>query len=202
MLLLPEAVYMMNTYPRWAVAGAIAALVLWQAASCCVLGGATSPPVTPISPSKELAQAMRERVMQVKSVPGPFTIELSDQELTSYVIGLTQSGAGEFPARDMQIAFGEGTVDIWATFIDVAPTDVPVYVRAKIEARDGQLLFVILEANAGRFPVPGAMRESISQSLSETLAELEFGLWIDDVRIEPGLMALSGRITGQIPDLP
>ncbi len=193
---------MTNTLPRWAVAGMIATLVLWQASSCCVLGGAISPPVTPIVPSKEQAQALRERVMQVKSSPGPFTIEISDQELTSYIIGLLQSGAGEFPARDMQIAFGEGTVDVWATFIEIAPTDVPAYVRAKVEARDGQLLFVILEANAGQFPVPGAMRESISQSLSETLAELEFGLWIDDVQVEPGVMVLSGQITGQIPDLP
>ena len=193
---------MTNTLPRWAVAGVIAALVLWQASSCCVLGGATSPPMTPIAPSKEQAQELRDRVMQSKSAPGPFTIEISDRELTSYIIGLLQSGAGEFPARDMQIAFGEGTVEVWATFIEIAPTDVPAYVRAKVEARDGQLLFVILEANAGRFPVPGAMRESISQSLSETLAELEFGLWIDDVRVEPGVMTLSGQITGQIPDLP
>ena len=193
---------MTNTLPRWAVAGVIAALVLWQASSCCVLGGATSPPMTPIAPSKEQAQELRERVMQSKSAPGPFTLAISDRELTSYIIGLLQSGAGEFPARDMQIAFGDGTVEVWATFIEIAPTDVPVYVRAQVEARDGQLSFVILKANAGRFPVPGAMRESISQSLSETLAELEFGLWIDDVRVEPGVMTLSGQITGQIPDLP
>ena len=193
---------MTNTLPRWAVAGMIAALVLWQASSCCVLGGATSPPMTPIAPSKEQAQELRERVMQSKSAPGPFTLAISDRELTSYIIGLLQSGAGEFPARDMQIAFGDGTVEVWATFIEIAPTDVPTYVRARVEARDGQLSFVILKANAGRFPVPGAMRESISQSLSETLAELEFGLWIDDVRVEPGVMTLSGQITGQIPDLP
>jgi hypothetical protein len=193
---------MMQPFPRWAAASAIVALVLWQAASCCVLGGASSPPVTPIAPSKELAQGLRERVMQVKSSLGPFTIEISDQELASYVIGLLQSGAGEFPARDMQIAFGEGIVHVWATFIDIAPTDVPVYIRAKVEAQDGQLVFVILEANAGRFPVPGAMRESISQSLSETLAELGYGLWIDDVQVDPGTVTLSGQITGQIPDLP
>ena len=143
---------MTNTLPRWAVAGVIAALVLWQASSCCVLGGATSPPATPIAASKEQAQDLRERVMQSKSAPGPFTIEIGDQELTSYVVGLLQSGAGEFPARDMQIAFGEGIVEVWATFIEIAPTDVPAYVRARVEARDGQLSFVILEANAGRFP--------------------------------------------------
>jgi len=193
---------MMTKYPWWMVAGVIAILVIWQAASCCLLERAISPPVTPIAPSSEQAQALRERVMQVKSSPGPFTIEIGDQELTSYVIGLLQSGAGQFPARDMQIAFGEGTVDVWATFIEIAPTDIPAYVRVKVEARDGQLSFVILEANAGRVPVPGAMRESISQSLSETLAELEFGLWIDDVRVEPGVMTFSGRIIGPIPDLP
>jgi hypothetical protein len=63
-------------------------------------------------------------------------------------------------------------------------------------------VFYIVEANAGQFPVPGTMRESISQSLSETLAELQLGLWIDDVEIQSGQMVLSGEVTGPIPDLP
>jgi hypothetical protein len=145
---------------------------------------------------------MRERVMRTKSGVGPFTIEVSDQELTSYIVGLLQSGAGEFPARDMQIEFGDGYADIWATFIEVAPTDLPAYVRATVQAQDGQLVFYIVEANAGQFPVPGAMREAISQSLSDTLAELELGLRIDDVRVQPGKMTLTGQVTGEIPDLP
>ena len=140
--------------------------------------------------------------MQAKSMVGPFTIEVSDQELTSYIIGLLQSGAGEFPAKDMQIKFGDGYADIWATFIEVAPSDVPAYIRATIEAQDGQLVFDIVEANAGQFPLPGAMREAISQSLSETLAELQLGLQIDDVQVLPGKMVLSGEVTGAIPDLP
>jgi hypothetical protein len=198
-----HAVIMTNTLSRFSIVGFVIAIVLWQISSCCCcLGGATSPPVTPVAPSVELAQAMRDRIMQVKSTPGPFTLEVTDQELTSYIIGLLQSGAGEFPARDMQIAFSDGYVDIWATFIDVAPTDIPAYIRATVTAQDGHLVFQIREANAGPFPVPGAMRESIAQSLSETLAELELGLWIDDVRVEPERMVLTGQVTGEIPDLP
>ena len=194
---------MMNALSRWSVARVVTVVVLAQLSSCCCcLGGATAPPVTPIPPSKDLARDMRERVMQTKSRAGPFTIEVSDQELTSYVVGLLQSGAGEFPARDMQIEFGDGYADIWATFIEIAPTDIPAYVRATVKAQDGQLVFYIVEANAGQFPVPGAMREAISQSLSETLAELQLGLQIDDVQIQPGKMIFSGRVTGQIPDLP
>jgi hypothetical protein len=166
------------------------------------LGGAVTPPMTPVPPSKELASEMRARVMQLKSRPGPFELEITDQELTSYVIGLLQSGAGQFPARDMQIAFGDGEIEIWATFIEVAPTDIPTYVRATVEARDGQLVFLIGQANAGRFPVPGAMRETISQSLSETLAELQLGLLVHDVQVRPGVMVLTGEVTGTIPDLP
>lgn len=194
---------MMSSLPRWSVAGVVALAVLAQLSSCCCcLGGAVTPPVTPIPPSKDLAREMRERVTQAKSVVGPFTIEVSDQELTSYIVGLLQSGAGEFPAKDMQIEFGDGYADIWATFIEVAPSDVPVYVRATIKAQDGQLVFYIVEANAGQFPVPGAMREAISQSLSETLAELQLGLQIDAVQVLPGKMILSGEVTGSIPDLP
>ena len=193
----------MSRFSRWSVAGVLVVTVLWQLSSCCcLLGGAVTPPMTPVPPSKEQAAEMRARVMQLKSRPGPFKVEVTDQELTSYVIGLLQSGAGEFPARDMQIAFGDGEVEIWATFIEVAPTDIPTYIRATVEARDGQLVFLITQANAGPFPVPGAMRESISQSLSETLAELQFGLWVHDVQIRPGVMILAGEVTGSIPDLP
>lgn len=193
---------MVKALPR-SLSGIVTLLLLWQVSSCCCfLGGAVSPPVDPIPPSKELAAEMRERVMATKSREGPFVLEISDQELTSYIIGLLQSGAGEFPARDMQIRFGEGYADIWATFVEVAPTDIPAYIRATVEAQDGMMVFHIVEANAGRFPVPGALRETISLSLSETLAELQLGLRVDEIQVAPGKVILSGQVTGEVPDLP
>jgi hypothetical protein len=142
--------------------GLVAAVVLWQAASCCCcLGGAQTPAMTPYPVSEDLAREMRERVNAALSQDGPFTIEITDRELTSYIVSLLQSGAGEFPARDMQIQFGDGYADIWTTFIEIAPTDIPAYVRVTVEAVDGDLVFHIIQANAGVFPIPGAMRESI-----------------------------------------
>jgi hypothetical protein len=192
-----------NAWPRWSVAGLMATIVLVQVSSCCCcLGGATSPPITPVPVSEALANEMRERVAQVKAQPGPFRVEISDQELTSYIVTLLQAGPGEFPARDMQVRFGDGYVDIWATFIEVAPVDVPAYVRATVDAVNGQVVFYITQANAGSFPIPGAMRESISRTLSESLAELQLGLQVERVEIRPGTMTLSGQVTGQVPDLP
>ena len=193
---------MTNVLPRLPVVGATIAAVLLLSSFCCCMGGAISPSMTPHPPSKDLAQDMRDRVMQIKSKQGPFTLDVTDKELASYIVGLLQSGAGEFPARDMQIEFGDGYADIWATFIDIAPTDVPVYIRATAEAKDGQMVFGIVKAHAGQFPVPGAMRESIAQSLGESLTELQLGLQIDSVQIQPGVMTLSGEVTGTIPDLP
>jgi hypothetical protein len=187
---------------RGSVVGLIAVIVLWQASSCCLLGGAAAPPLTPFPVSEDLAQGVRDRVKEVEFTTGTFAVEISDQELTSYVIALLQSGPGDFPARDMQVQFGDGYVDIWATFIDIAPTAIPAYVRATAEVVDKQVVFRITEANAGVFPVPGALRESISQTLSETLAELELGLQVDRVEIQPGKMILTGQVTGDIPDLP
>jgi hypothetical protein len=158
--------------------------------------------MTPFPVSEDLAQDVRDRVQEVEFTTGTFVVEISDQELTSYVIALLQSGPGDFPARDMQVQFGHGYVDIWATFIDIAPTAIPAYVRATAEVVDKQVVFRITEANAGVFPVPGALRESISQTLSETLAELELGLQVDRVEIQPGRMILTGQVTGDIPDLP
>jgi hypothetical protein len=69
-------------------------------------------------------------------------------------------------------------------------------------AVDGHLVFEISQANAGTFPVPGAMRELMAQVLSETLAELELGLEVEHVEISPGRMVLTGRVIGDVPDLP
>jgi hypothetical protein len=158
--------------------------------------------MTPVPVSRELAQQMRQRVNEAKAQGGTVTIEVSDQELTSYVVMLLQSGAGEFPARDMQIQFGDGHIDIWATFIDVAPTEVPVYVRATVDVLDGQPVLGLTHANAGMIPVPGAMREMIAQVLSESFAELGLGFEIHYVEISPGRMALTGQVIGDVPDLP
>ncbi len=196
---------MPNVLPRSLTLGLVAALVLWLATSCCYrFGGVTVPPLPAPSepPSRELAQDLRQRLTQVKSHRGPFTVAVTDRELSSYVIGLLQSGEGEFPARDMQLAFRDGYLQVWATFIDVAPVDIPMYVRATVEARNGALEFHIQEAVAGRIVVPGAMRELISRSLSETLAEMQLGLSVESVRLEPGEMILAGEVTGPIPDLP
>jgi hypothetical protein len=187
---------------RW-TAAVLLAVVLGQISSCCCcLGGAVIPPVTPVSPSTELARGLRDRLNEVKSQPGPFEVVVTDLELTSYVVGLLQSGAGEFPARDMQIRFGSGLVEIWATFVDIAPTEVPIYVQGTVHAADGDLVFKINKAHAGAFPVPGALRETIAQILSESLAELELGLKVERVEITSGKMFLAGQVTGNPPDLP
>jgi hypothetical protein len=195
-----------GTSPRTLLAGVFLTVLLLQFSSCCCLGGAAPPAVTPHPTSIDLAQQMRERfneaAAEAHSRGGTFAIEVTDRELTSYVVMLLQSGAGEFPARDMQIEFGDGYVDVWATFIDVAPTELPSYLRATVEATEGRLVFHILEASSGRIAVPGAMRETIAQVLSETLDELELGLYVQLVEVVPGRLVLTGQVTGTVPSLP
>ena len=194
---------MMSALGRGTAASLVAVIVLLQASSCCCcLGGAVTPAMTPVPTSNELGQQMRQRVNEAKAQGGTVTVELSDQELTSYVVMLLQSGAGEFPARDVQIRFGDGYVDMWVTFIDIAPTEIPVYVRATVDVLDGQLVLGLTRANAGTFPIPGAMREMLAQILNETLAEQGLGLEIHQVEVTPGRMVLIGQVVGDVPDLP
>jgi len=197
---------MIRALPHRALAGLAVTIVLLQASSCCCLGGAAIPPMTPSFTSNDLAYQMRERLNAAKTEAwtqgSAFAIQVSDRELASYVVMLLQSGAGEFPARDMQIEFGDGHIDIWATFIEVAPTDLPSFMRCTVEAVDGRLVFHILQANAGPISVPGAMREMISRILGDTFDELALGLEVQHVEVLPGKMMLTGRVTDNLPDLP
>jgi hypothetical protein len=158
--------------------------------------------MTPFPVSRDLATQMRDRINQTKNQGGAFSVEISDQELTSYVVMLLQSGAGEFPARDIQIQFGDEHLEIWATFIEVAPMDVRTYIRGRLEAENGHLRIWLDAAHASSVPVPGAMRQALAQILTETLAELQTGLEISHVELKPGKLSLSGRVTGSVPDLP
>jgi hypothetical protein len=181
----------------------VVGIVLWQATSCCCcLGGAVTPSMTPQPSSKDMARAFSDRINETTAQQDAFTVEITDRELTSYVIALLQSGAGEFPARDMQIQFSDGYAEIWATFIEIAPSEVPAYLRVEIDAVDGDLVFSITHANAGTFPIPGALRETISQILSESLAELDLGLEIERVEVRPGKTVITGRVVGDVPALP
>lgn len=197
---------MTRALPRGLLMGMAVAIVLVQAGSCCCLSGSVIPAMNPRPTSNDLAYQMRDRFNEAKAEAqirdGAFSIEVSDRELTSYVVMLLQSGAGEFPARDMQIQFGEGHVDIWATFVEVAPTALPSYIRATVEAVDGRLVFHILQANAGPVAVPGAMRETLSRILGDTLDEMVLGLDVQRVEVSPGRVVLTGRVTGDVPDLP
>jgi hypothetical protein len=192
-----------TVFPRRALAALVSVVFLLQTSSCCcLLGGAVTPQMTPFAIESDLAAEMRERVIGVTSTTGPFTIVITDRELTSYLVGLAQSGAGEFPAKDMKLAFGDGYVEIWATFVEIAPSDLAIYIKGTVSAVDGEVVFAIAQAHAGSFPMPGAMRELISQSVSETLAELQFDLDIEQVQIRHGEMVLRGTVSGDIPDLP
>ena len=127
-----------------------------------------TPGMTPFPVSRDLAHQMRDRLNETKAQGGAFAVEISDQELTSYVVTLLQSGAGEFPARDMQIRFGDGYLEVWATFVEIAPTDVPVYVQAQVEAIGGTLQpeqpFAACGRNIGLLPTRGRM-EVVSDTL-------------------------------------
>jgi hypothetical protein len=197
---------MTRALPRSLLLGMVATIVLLQANACCRAGGAEIPAVPRSSISGDLAYQMRERFNQAAAEAeargGTFTFEMSDRELASYVVMLLQSGAGEFPARDMQIRFGDGYIDVWATFVDVAPTELPSFVRCTVEAVEGRLVFHILQASAGPIVVPGAMRETFSRILSDTLDELALGLEVQRVAVMPGRMVLTAQVTGDVPDLP
>lgn len=193
----------MSTRHRLRIWAALSiSLVLADVLLWCWPGRAAIPPMTPFEVDKEYANALRERVQRVKSAIGPFEIAFTDLELTSYLVALAWSGAGEFPARDIKLQFNQGDLEIWATFIEVAPADLPVYVRATAEAVGGNLVFHIHQANLGPISLPGALRDLIADSLGETLAELNLPLTVEAVELHPGQAILRGTITGPIPDLP
>ncbi len=154
--------------------------------------GVPTPP-RPVVVSTEAAERLESRIRRsLNGEPGqPFILRMSDSEVTS-LAAIKLAEYGESPVRDLRIWFTEGKIYGAGTLVNVLPVETDFFVVASARVQDGQIAVEIEEVSAGTWPIPDSMLETISQTLNETVDEMQLDVQITDLEILEGQIIIKG----------
>jgi hypothetical protein len=157
-------------------------------------GAIPSAPSGPIPVSQGSADRLKEnfnREMQEASTGEEFRLFVTNEEITS-LVALTLQDTGSVPLTDPQIWFTAGRVYITGTFSPVWPLKFRSLIVATAVVRDGRVEVEVEQAQMGPFPFPKRVLQSASESLNETLVEMQLDLQVTTLEILEGELQLAG----------
>jgi len=160
---------------------------------CNLLSGEIPTPPHPIVVSTESAGQLEARIEQtLKGQPGQqFILNMTDDEVTSLVT-TELAKYDESPVTEPQIWFTKGKIYGTGRLINVVPVETEFFVVASAHIRDGRVVVEIEEISAGVIPIPASALDTISQSVNETVDELQLDVEITALEILEGEIIVKG----------
>ena len=175
----------------------IVGLLIIVASLACAPGNTADIPAPPggqIPVSQEEADRLKEnfnREMQEASTGEEFRLFVTNEEITA-LVALTLQDTGSIPLADPQVWFTAGRVYMTGTFSPFWPFRFPSLIVATAVVNDGQIEVEVERAQMGPFPFPRRVLESASESINETLTEMQLDLEITTLEILEGELQLAG----------
>jgi uncharacterized protein YpmS len=172
----------------------VAMMLLTLACGPCSLLSADLPtPPRAIAVSTESAAQLESRLQQnLGGAPGqPFIMSVTDAELTS-LVATKLAQYGESPVADPQIWFTKGKIYGTGRLVNVLPIEAKFFVVASARIEDGQVKVDIEESSAGALPIPISMLDTISQSINETMNDLQLDVTVSALEILEGEAIIKG----------
>lgn len=173
----------------------VAILVLFGTACgpCNLLSSEAPTPPHPIAVSTEAAAQLESRIQQnLGGQPGQqFIMRMTDAEVTS-LVATKLDEYGDSPVSDPQIWFTKGKIYGTGRLIRVIPIETDFYVVAMARIEDGRVVVTIEESSAGALPIPEGLLDTISQSINETVDELQLEVVVTALEILEGEVIVKG----------
>ena len=169
-------------------------VMLGAACGPCSLFSADLPtPPHSVVVSTEAANQLESRIRQnLSGQPGQqFILRMTDAELTS-LVDTELAQYDEAPLVDPKIWFTKGKVYGTGRLVNVLPIETEVYVVAAPRIEEGKIVVVIEEVSAGAVPLPDSVLEMISQTVNETVDELQLGVKVTGLEILEGEAIIKG----------
>ncbi len=156
------------------------------------------PPGGHIETSEEAVKRAKTNLNQaVEEAKGGHetTFRITSEEITSVVSQLLQTRA-DIPVSDPQIWFTAGKIYMLAKFEGLGPASVStLIVMRPLVTDDGQLQVELVDAKMGAFSVPDAVINNFTETINETLANMQFNVKITGIDIREGEMIIAGKRT-------
>jgi hypothetical protein len=172
--------------------------LLWVGLACgpCNLLSSKDTEPTPPHPlpvSTEAAGRLESRIQQsLTGEPGQqFILSMTDEEVTSLVATKLAQYDGS-PVANPQIWFTKGKIYGTGRLVNVLPIETDFFLIAAPRIQDGKVVVEIEKSSAGTVPVPTNVLDMISQSLNETVQELQLDVEVNTIEILEGEAIIKG----------
>jgi len=181
-------------------------LILTSLACTMNVGGPdySNLPVVPVS--TEYAQSIQDevqRAFQEGAQSGTIKLNLTEQQITSYIAAKLQSDSrlqrnGQPLITDPQVYLRDGQMKIYGkTQQGMFTANIGIVVDVSVD-ENGQPKVEIASADFGPLPAPEGLRDSVAAMIREaymgSLGPVATGLRIENISIADGVMTVSGRI--------
>jgi hypothetical protein len=158
-------------------------------------GDIPSPPGGQIPVSQEAADRLKtnfNREMQEASTGEEFRLFVTNEEITSLASAYLDSGTG-LSLADPQVWFTAGRIYVTGTFSPTWPFSFrSLIVATAVVDQDKKIQVEIERAQMGPFPFPERVLTTVSQSINETLAEMQLDLQVTALQILEGELQIAG----------
>jgi hypothetical protein len=160
---------------------------------CNLLSGTMPTPPHPIAVSTEAANQLESRIQRsLSGEPGQqFILRVTDTEVTS-LLATKLAVYDESPVADPQVWFTKGNIYGTGRLVNVLPIEADFYLVACARIQDSKVVVEIQEFSAGALPIPDSLLETISQSINETVDELQLDLEVNALEILEGEAIVRG----------
>ena len=160
---------------------------------CNLLTSEMPTPPHPIAVSTESAAQLESRIQQnLGGEQGQqFILRMTDAEVTS-LVATKLAEYDESPVSDPQIWFTRGKIYGTGKLVNVIPLTTSFYVVAMARIEDGHVVVSIEESSAGALPIPDGLLSTISQSINETVDELQLDVTVSALEILEGEIIVKG----------
>jgi hypothetical protein len=158
-----------------------------------LLSAKSPTPPHPIVVSTESAKQLESRIGQnLGGAPGQqFILRVTDGELTSW-FATELSKVDEPPVTNPQVWFTKGKIYGSGHVTNILPIESDIFVIASARIEDGKVIVEVEEASAGSVPLPDSVLETLSESLSQTVEELQLGVQVTALEILEGEAIIQG----------
>jgi hypothetical protein len=160
---------------------------------CNLLSSDVPTPPHTIAVSTESAYQLESRIEQnLGGEPGKeFILRMTDAEVTS-LVATELAQYDESPVTNPQIWFTKGKVYATGRLVNVLPVETDFFVVAAPRIQDGRVVVEIEEVSAGAMPIPEGLLDTLSQSVNETVDELQLDVAVTAMEILEGEAIIHG----------
>jgi uncharacterized protein YpmS len=160
---------------------------------CNLLSADVPTPPHPLAVSTEAAGQLESRIRQnlTGEADQAFILRMTDAEVTS-LVATELAKYDESPVVEPQIWFTRGKIYGTGRLVNVLPVQTDFLVVATAHIVDGKVVVELEQFSAGALPIPDTVLETVSQSINETVEELQLEVEVTAMEVLEGEAIIKG----------